>query len=53
MAEKSSRENRVSPSAFMRQLRPEYYSDTEDHTAYQLDSAHPETHNKLKYMKIY
>jgi hypothetical protein len=38
MAEDLSTEKRVSPSAFMRQLRPEYYSDTEDHTAYRLDS---------------
>lgn len=29
---------RVSPSAFMRQLRPEYYSDTADRTTYQLDA---------------
>ncbi|MDP2140588.1 MAG: tetratricopeptide repeat protein [Gammaproteobacteria bacterium] len=44
MAEKSSRESRVSPSEFMRQLRPEYYSDTEDNTTYQLDSATLEYH---------
>lgn len=29
---------RVSPSAFMRQLRPEYYSDSADRTTYQLDA---------------
>lgn len=29
---------RVSPSEFMRQLRPELYSDTKDRTAYQLDA---------------
>lgn len=44
MAEKPPRENRVSPSEFMRQLRPEYYSDTEDHTTYQLDRATLEYH---------
>lgn len=30
--------DRVSPSAFMRRLRPEYYSDTADRTTYQLDA---------------
>ena len=30
---------RTSPSAFMRELRPEYYSDTEDHASYLLDTA--------------
>jgi hypothetical protein len=30
---------RISPSRFMRQLRPEYYSDTEDHVLYVLDPA--------------
>jgi hypothetical protein len=29
---------RVSPSEFMRQLRPELYSDTSDRTSYQLDA---------------
>jgi hypothetical protein len=29
---------RLSPSAFMRQLRPELYSDTVDRTTYQLDA---------------
>jgi len=29
---------KVSPSAFMRQLRPELYSDTTDRTTYQLDA---------------
>lgn len=28
----------ISPSEFMRQLRPEYYSDTTGHTVYLLDS---------------
>lgn len=32
------------PSEFMRQLHPEYYSDTKDHTAYQLDSTTLEYH---------
>jgi hypothetical protein len=30
--------NKVSPSEFMRRLRPEYYSDTSDHTTYLLDA---------------
>lgn len=30
---------RISPSRFMRQLRPEYYSDTEDHVLYVLNAA--------------
>jgi hypothetical protein len=34
---KVSAEN-ISPSAFMRQLRPEFYSDTTDRTTYQLDA---------------
>ena len=34
----------VLPSAFMRRLRPEYYSDTADHTAYQLDAPTLEYH---------
>lgn len=29
---------KLSPSAFMRQLRPELYSDTTDRTTYQLDA---------------
>jgi hypothetical protein len=29
---------KLSPSAFMRQLRPELYSDTIDRTTYQLDA---------------
>jgi hypothetical protein len=29
---------RISPSGFMRELRPEYYSDTEDHASYVLDA---------------
>lgn len=29
---------KVSPSAFRRQLRPEFYSDTVDRTSYQLDA---------------
>lgn len=32
-------EKRVSPSEFMRRLRPELYSDTSDRTAYLLDAA--------------
>ncbi len=28
---------RISPSRFMRTLRPEYYSDTEDHASYVLE----------------
>lgn len=35
---------RVSPSAFMRRLRPEYYSDTADRTTYQLDAPTLEYH---------
>jgi len=35
---------RVSPSAFMRWLRPEYYSDTTDRTTYQLDAPTLEYH---------
>lgn len=34
----------VSPSEFMRQLRPEYYSDTTGHTVYLLDSGMLEYH---------
>lgn len=34
----------VSPSEFMRQLRPEYYSDTTDRTMYQLDAPTLEYH---------
>ena len=30
---------RIAPSAFMRKLRPEYYSDTEEHASYVLDEA--------------
>jgi len=37
MAE-GEQEKRVSPSEFMRQLRPELYSDTSDRTAYLLDA---------------
>ena len=29
---------KLSPSAFMRQLRPEFYSDTVDRTTYLLDA---------------
>lgn len=35
---------RILPSAFMRELRPEYYSDTADRTAYQLDAPTLEYH---------
>lgn len=35
---KEEKSPRVSPSEFMRQLRPELYSDTSDRTSYQLDS---------------
>ncbi len=35
---------RVLPSAFMRRLRPEYYSDTADRTTYQLDAPTLEYH---------
>ncbi|MEL7627477.1 tetratricopeptide repeat protein [Pectobacterium aroidearum] len=34
----------ISPSEFMRQLRPEYYSDTTGHTIYQLDAGMLEYH---------
>ncbi|MBB0875574.1 hypothetical protein G7N32_26035, partial [Escherichia coli] len=34
----------VSPSKFMRELRPEFYSDTSDRTAYQLDASALEYH---------
>lgn len=37
MAE-GEKEKRVSPSEFMRQLRPELYSDTNDRTIYRLDA---------------
>jgi|GEM_PF-3000766 hypothetical protein len=30
---------KISPSGFMRKLRPEYYSDTEDRVSYVLDEA--------------
>lgn len=36
---KEKEEERVSPSAFMRQLRPELYSDTNSRTSYLLDVA--------------
>lgn len=36
---KGEQEKRVSPSEFMRQLRPELYSDTSDRAAYLLDAA--------------
>lgn len=53
---KEEKTRRVSPSEFMRQLRPELYSDTSDRTSYQLDAvaleygletitARNETHN--------
>lgn len=35
---------KLSPSAFMRRLRPEYYSDTNDRTTYQLDRPTLEYH---------
>lgn len=35
---------KLSPSAFMRQLRPEYYSDTETRTDYELDQGTLEYH---------
>ena len=35
---------KISPSQFMRALRPEYYSDTEDRVAYLLDAATLEYH---------
>jgi hypothetical protein len=34
-----TKSDRLSPSAFMRNLRPEYYSDTEDRVSYTLDRA--------------
>lgn len=34
----SMSDERLWPSAFMRQLHPEYYSDTADRTTYQLDA---------------
>jgi len=36
--------DRISPSKFMRELRPECYSDTEDHVAYLLDAPTLEYH---------
>lgn len=44
MPDTTSKESRIAPSEFMRQLRPEYYSDTEDHTTYLLDSPTLEYH---------
>lgn len=41
--ERDKRE-KVSPSAFMRRLRPEYYSDSVDRTTYQLDAPTLEYH---------
>lgn len=38
MAEREQ-EKGVAPSKFMRELRPEFYSDTSDRTAYQLDAS--------------
>lgn len=35
----SPAESGISPSSFMRNLRPEYYSDTEDRSSYSLDRA--------------
>ncbi len=32
-------QNKISPSRFMRELRPEYYSDTQDRVGYRLDTA--------------
>lgn len=43
MAEREQ-EKRVTPSKFMRELRPEFYSDTSDRTAYQLDAPVLEYH---------
>ncbi|MEG7407955.1 hypothetical protein V6D98_24710, partial [Serratia marcescens] len=43
MAEREQ-EKGVSPSKFMRELRPEFYSDTSDRTAYQLDAPALEYH---------
>ena len=40
----STNTGRLSPSEFMRQLRPELYSDTEDREAYQLDAPTLENH---------
>lgn len=34
----AAKPGRLSPSDFMRNLRPEYYSDTEDHASYVLDT---------------
>jgi len=39
-----SRLEKISPSQFMRELRPEYYSDTEDRVAYLLDAPTLEYH---------
>lgn len=41
---KGEQEKKISPSEFMRQLRPELYSDTSDQTTYQLDSTLLEHH---------
>lgn len=38
------KETNLSPSNFMRELRPDFYSDTRDRTAYQLDSTMLEYH---------
>ncbi|HGF5475708.1 TPA: hypothetical protein ACF3IW_004724 [Escherichia coli] len=38
----------VSPSKFMRELRPEFYSDTSDRTAYQLDASALECQRRMK-----
>lgn len=35
---KGAQEKKVSPSEFMRQLRPELYSDTSDRATYLLDA---------------
>jgi hypothetical protein len=37
-------QGKLSPSRFMRKLRPEYYSDTEDRTSYLLDGPTLEYH---------
>lgn len=37
-------DDRILPSTFMRKLRPEYYSDTEDHASYVLDAPTLEYH---------
>ncbi len=37
--DKSASPRKIMPSAFMRLLRPEYYSDTKDHVSYVLDEA--------------